>query len=169
MKLKLIALLTPAIIFAQEKSAFEIYGDIFQGLIPLYALGLTLIKKDKEGSVMFAKSYAYTMGTTYAIKYTVNAKRPNGGRQSFPSGHTSSAFAGAWFLQARYGWKQGLPALILAGLVGWSRVYAKAHWDIDVYGSILLSMGITFSITKPYRVSVQSREGTTFLVLEKSW
>ncbi len=169
MRLKFIALLIPAILFSQEKSAFELYGDLFQGIIPLYALGLTLFKKDREGSVMFARSYAYTMGTTYLIKYTANTERPNGGRQSFPSGHASSAFAGAWFLQARYGWKQGLPALLLAGLVGWSRVYAKAHWEIDVYGSILLSMGITLSITKPYQVSVQSRGGTTFLVLEKSW
>ncbi len=154
MRLKLLTLLTPSIILAQERSAFEIYGDIFQAVIPLYAFGLTFFKKDEEGRWMFVKSYGYTMGTTYTLKYAINAERPNGGRQSFPSGHTASAFAGAWFLQARYGWKQGVPALILAGLVGWSRVYANKHWPVDVYGGAILSMGITFAITKRWRFSL---------------
>jgi len=169
MKRFLPLLLALSISFSGEKSAFELYGDIFQFAIPLYALGFTIFKADREGTRMFLKSYGYTMGSTYAIKYAVNAERPNGGGQSFPSGHAASAFAGAWFLQARYGWKQGVPALILAGLVGWSRVEAKAHWPIDVYGSALLSLGITFAITKPYTIKVERRGTISFLVLERIW
>jgi membrane-associated phospholipid phosphatase len=166
---KLIALLIPSIVIAQERSALELYGDVFQVLIPLYAFGLTLYKGDGEGTAMFLKSYGLTMGTTYLLKVTINAERPEGGGQSFPSGHASSAFAGAWFLQKRYGPLQGIPALLLAGLVGYSRVEAKKHWTVDVLGSAILSVGITFAITERWRINASKRDENLFLSIEKSW
>ncbi len=108
------------------------------------------------------------MGTTYTLKYALDLPRPNGGGQSFPSGHASSAFAGAWFLQRRYGWKYGLPSLILAGLVGLSRIEAKKHWPIDVVGSALLSLGITFTFTNRYTLSLSKGE-SYLLSFKVSW
>ena len=47
---------------------------------------------------------------TYGIKGTVRRARPEGGGFSFPSGHTTAAFASATVLQRHFGWKVGLPA-----------------------------------------------------------
>lgn len=69
---------------------------------------------------------------TGVLKYTVNAERPDGGRHSFPSGHTSMAFAGAEFIRKEYGWGWGTPALLAAGFVAWSRVEVKRHYTRDV-------------------------------------
>jgi hypothetical protein len=69
---------------------------------------------------------------TGALKHTIDAERPDGGKHSFPSGHTSMAFAGAEFIRKEYGWGWGTPALLAAGFVGWSRVEAKRHHTRDV-------------------------------------
>jgi hypothetical protein len=56
-------------------------------------------------------------------------KRPNYKegdiKKSFSSGHTSSAFAGASFIQRRYGFKQAIIPYGLAIATGASRIYAK--------------------------------------------
>jgi membrane-associated phospholipid phosphatase len=59
--------------------------------------------------------------------------------RSFPSGHTTSAFAAAAAAttEAGYVWKSGKPYVGVAlygaaGLVGLSRMYNNAHWATDV-------------------------------------
>lgn len=75
-------------------------GDILQIAIPLSAGIITLLKRDFEGTKQLALSYGTTLAITYAIKYASRVKRPEGRDRydSFPSGHTSSAFSGASFL-----------------------------------------------------------------------
>lgn len=51
---------------------------------------------------------------------------------SFPSGHTGSSFASAWVLFRRLPRRFGIPALILAGLIGVSRLYLGVHYPTDV-------------------------------------
>ena len=58
------------------------------------------------------------MAVVYVLKPLVDRTRPDGGHQWFPSGHTASAFAGAAFLQMRYGWALGAPAYAVASFVG---------------------------------------------------
>ena len=56
---------------------------------------------------------------------------------SFPSGHTIAAFEASVAL-LRGNKKLGIPALILAFLVAFSRVYLYVHYPTDVIVSILL-------------------------------
>ena len=68
---------------------------------------------------------------------------------SFPSGHTSTAFAAAGFLHRRYGWKWGLPAAAAAALVGASRVQSKDHYWHDVVVGAAIGETTAFLIAKP--------------------
>ncbi len=62
---------------------------------------------------------------------------------SFPSGHTIASFEGATALFL-YNKKLGIPALILAFLIAFSRLYLYVHYPTDVLTSIIL--GIAFGI-----------------------
>src|SRR3974390_3162138 len=70
-------------------------GDILQLVLPGTAAGLTIAYRDTAGAVQFGESAGVTLGVTYALKYTVNEERPNGGTQSFPSADTSISFSAA--------------------------------------------------------------------------
>ena len=65
---------------------------------------------------------------------------------SFPSGHTSAAFAVAWILHLRFGKKVGIPALILAALISFSRLYVGVHYPSDVLGGIFVGTLIAFVV-----------------------
>jgi membrane-associated phospholipid phosphatase len=82
-------------------------GDVLQIVLPTTAGGLTLGLRDWQGSVQLAESSALTLGVTYGLKYSVHETRPNGGSQSFPSGHSSISFSAAEFLQNGMGGSLG--------------------------------------------------------------
>ena len=65
--------------------------------------------------------------------------RPHG--WSFPSGHTSSAFAAAFalWLQNR---RLGVPALALAGFIGFTRMYLYVHFPTDILGGVALGLAL---------------------------
>lgn len=69
---------------------------------------------------------------TQSIKFSVRRPRPDGGRFSFPSGHTSGSFATAAVLQRHFGWRAGLPAYGLAAFVAGSRLQENRHFMSDV-------------------------------------
>ena len=76
---------------------------------------------------------------TQILKVTVGRERPDGSdNQSFPSGHTSQAFAMASVAQHHYGWKIGVSAYALAGLMGASRIHEDKHWLSDVVAGAAL-------------------------------
>ncbi len=63
---------------------------------------------------------------------------------SFPSGHTATAFALAFWVfmltrRTRYRW-WGYAALLLAGLVGLSRIYRGVHYPSDVLAGALMGV-----------------------------
>lgn len=129
-------------------------GDILQIALPAAAGLTTLFIKDWEGSKQFVFSYATNFVTTHALKKLVRKKRPEGRDlyDAFPSGHTSSAFTGAAFIQRRYGWKYGKYAYFLAAIVGISRMEGPDGWhDLwDVIAGAGIGIGSVYLFTKPY-------------------
>ncbi len=74
-----------------------------------------------------------------SIKLVAQRTRPNGSNnQSFPSGHTSNAFALATVAERHYGWKIGVPAYLLAGAMGASRMKQDMHYFSDVVAGATL-------------------------------
>lgn len=134
-------------------------GDIFQVLNPLIATGITLYKGDYQGTKQYAYNFAATFAATEVLKYSFNntawGKRPNGGSESFPSGHTSSACSAAAFVGDRYGWQYSLPLLGTALFTGYSRVDEHFHHWRDVIAGCALGYGVSALITTPYTVQHQ--------------
>ena len=56
---------------------------------------------------------------------------------SFPSGHTASSFAAATVLFLTLPKKYGIPALVLAALMGFSRLYIGVHYPTDVLAGLI--------------------------------
>jgi membrane-associated phospholipid phosphatase len=141
---------------ARENRTFTKIGDWGQAIIPLSALAIAYTKEsDYEGVKQLAKTYGSTMLITWAIKYSLNLERPNGGRHSFPSGHASSAFGGASFLAFRYGYKYGIPAYLAATAVAISRTEKRAHSVADVVASATISVICSHFFTTRYKEVVK--------------
>lgn len=62
---------------------------------------------------------------------------------SFPSGHTIASFEAATALMI-HNKKMGIPAMILAVLIAFSRLYLYVHYPTDVLVSVVLGIGIAF-------------------------
>jgi membrane-associated phospholipid phosphatase len=83
------------------------------------------------------------------VKYSVRRDRPDGSNnKSFPSGHSSSAFATATVLQRHYGWKVGVPAYALGGYIALARMAWNRHHATDVV------MGAGFGIASARTVTM---------------
>ena len=115
-------------------------GDIrFQAPVLLSLYGYSVWKQDEElhdvmGALLSAS--VITGVSTSALKLITNTDRPSdnvmNGDYGFPSYHTASTFAIAAVLDEYYGCKVGLPAYLLAGAVGFSRMDEQDHDLSDV-------------------------------------
>jgi len=123
-------------------------GDVGEIVLPAAALAATAFHHDGGGAQTLGKSFVSTIAVVYGLKYSIDRQRPDGGRHSFPSGHTASAAAGAAFLQRRYGWRYGIPAYAAAGFVGWSRIHANRHHASDVIAGAALGIGANLLMTQ---------------------
>lgn len=122
-------------------------ADIGAYGLPVVAAGIALGRDDRRGLLDLGESYGTSFVATQGLKYAINSRRPNGGDHSFPSGHTSSAFAAAGYLHARYGWQYGVPAEIVATLVGVSRVVTHDHHWYDVVAGAAIGETSAFLLT----------------------
>lgn len=121
-------------------SRYTVVGDVL-GRRPLHvgaAVSLWIIGKATDNARIahvgsdIIRSQAVSGLLTVGIKVATSRERPDGESRSFPSGHTSTAFATATVLQRHFGWKVGTVAYALAGSVAWARVRDDRHWLSDV-------------------------------------
>ena len=61
---------------------------------------------------------------------------------SFPSGHSANSFAVAWVLFRMSPRKYGVPAVILAALIAFSRLYVGVHYPTDVLAGIAIAIAL---------------------------
>lgn len=72
---------------------------------------------------------------TNGLKHTIREKRPDSrSRNSFPSGHTGTAFMGAELVRSEYGTAAGISAYAFAAGIAFLRLYNDRHWLNDVIG-----------------------------------
>lgn len=136
--------------FNPDDSFIENAGDGTLFFLSASALSTSLILKDYKGTWQYTKSFAFNLAVTGAAKVLINKERPfEGGDYAFPSGHTSVAFQSAAFFHRRYGFKYSIPAYILAGYTGYSRIHATRHDGWDVLAGAVLGIGSTWFFTDP--------------------
>ena len=135
-------------------SVVETLGDMGQVIVPASAIVAAIGHKDKHGALQLGTAYLTAMGVVLILKPAINHPRPDGGRQSFPSGHAASAFVGAAFLQRRYGWSYGGPAYAAATFVAYSRVHARRHLPSDVIAGGVIGVAANLIFTKRHEKAI---------------
>jgi len=134
---------------------FSLYGDMAGQLIPnvAYVLGQSLAhwngnERASTRAMGMFKATAYAASVATVLKYTIREPRPNEhkDKNSFPSGHSTTAFAFGGYVMAEHGWKWGVPALALATLTGASRVNDNRHRVHDVLAGTTIGLAYAFGI-----------------------
>lgn len=115
------------------------FVETYTQYVPFAAdLGLGLLGAEAEHcffdrGVEAAISVVAITATVNILKYSIREERPDGRSfNSFPSGHTATAFMGAELVRREYGWGWGAGAYAVAASVGVMRVCHQRHWWWDV-------------------------------------
>jgi membrane-associated phospholipid phosphatase len=125
--------------------------------VPATQLIVGFIKKDKKlqrQGWQTVGGLAISTIVTQGLKYTIKRDRPYEQYpllinpysietdKSFPSGHTSTAFAVATSLSLQYRkWYVVVPAYAWASSVGYSRLYLGEHYPTDVLAGAAIGAG----------------------------
>lgn len=145
---------TPAC--ARNEKSWDHASSYGRDALVLLALGLPAANGDWTGDLQAGGSIGAAFLVTAGLKEAIPEWRPDrSDRKSFPSGHTSSAFAASATLQNRYGWQIGLPAQAVAAFVGVSRVEARKHKWHDVIAGAAIGETSGFLITSRRNAAVQ--------------
>jgi len=115
-------------------------------------------------------SLIVNVAVTNALKYSVNRERPfrtypdiirktDSFGPSFPSGHTSNAFATATSLSLAYpDWYVIIPSFAYAGTVAYSRMHLGVHYPSDVAAGAVIGAGCAYLTHKVNKLLVNKRK-----------
>ena len=148
-----LALAAPLLLASQSAQAksqddWARASDIGVGGLVLWSLGVPVAEGDTPGALQAGGSVVAGFGAAQGLKQVFPEQRPDGsGNDSFPSGHTATAFAAATSILERRGPGEGIPALALASLVGLARVEADKHHWYDVLAGAAIGSGAGLLIT----------------------
>ena len=121
------------------------------------------IKSTNRTALYALLSVCIAFSICYVMKEAVGRIRPYEtieglhalvGKQSdyaFPSGHTCVAFAAGWIYYWNFPKKIGVPFLIIAGLIAFSRMYVGVHYPSDVFASFLLATAVAAGVNQMKR------------------
>jgi membrane-associated phospholipid phosphatase len=144
--------------------------------MPLLMYGIGLIEHDEtlqKKSIEIGVAVAATVVESYALKYIVKRPRPyvtypdlnsvdTEGTPSFPSGHSSGAFALATSLSLNYlKWYVVVPSFAWAGLTGYSRMYLGVHYPTDVLMGAAIGSGtawLTWKANKAWQKKMTKKK-----------
>lgn len=126
------------------------YDDYLQYAPAAAMLGIKAFGYESRSSwgrmlVSDAFSVATMAIVVNGLKYSIGRLRPDGSRHnSFPSGHTATAFMTAAMLDMEYGWRSpwfSIGGYTLAAVTGVSRVLNNRHWMSDVVAGAAIGVG----------------------------
>ncbi len=146
------------------------WGDWMGQLIPnaLYIgyMGIAGSRGNPEGhrrAIGMFKATAYSTSVTTILKYTVREPRPidRHWKNSFPSGHSTSAFAFSGYLMAEHEYAVGIPALLLSTFIGYSRINDNMHWLHDVTAGATIGWAYGWGMSRLQR---SQKKASTFVV-----
>jgi len=119
--------------------------------LTMFAFGYFNQNKDqKRQAWVTGSALAINTFLTFGLKYSIHRPRPyvsdlqiikkaTAGAHSFPSGHTSTAFATAISLTLAYPkWYVALPAYAWATASGYSRMHLGMHYPSDVLAGAII-------------------------------
>jgi membrane-associated phospholipid phosphatase len=137
--------------------------------VGLFATGLATHNADmKKKAIYLGETFIVNTAITTILKSTIKRQRPfvkdpsiipldAAGSYSFPSGHTSDAFATATSLSIAYPkWYIIAPSFLWASGVGYSRMYLGVHYPSDVVAGAIVGAGSAF-LTKKINDWIQQK------------
>lgn len=120
-----------------DHSSAKNFGQLGNGMAGV-AIALSQVYLDQENGVKTTQALLLTTVSHTSLSAIVQRERPRNRTDflpwpsSFPSGHTSSAFALAGSMAYSYGWAGGIPAYAAATAIALSRVKENRHWASDI-------------------------------------
>jgi membrane-associated phospholipid phosphatase len=149
--------------------------------VPITMLVTGLATHNKEltnNALKTGGAIIITAGITSTIKAITNRERPylahpdlitgkaTSSDSSFPSGHTSTAFAMATSVSLSFPkWYVIAPAFTYATAVGYSRMYLGVHYPSDVLAGALIGAGssfLTWKLQKLLAKKHQNKYGVSY-------